>query len=92
MGVHGEPGVWREKMVPTDTLVDKMLEFILQDLPFKRGDEVCVLVNGAGSTTNMELLIANRRTLRCWQRMASSTNASLITSSPRRKWPAFPSA
>jgi phosphoenolpyruvate---glycerone phosphotransferase subunit DhaK len=63
MGVHGEPGVWREKMVPTDTLVDKMLEFILQDLPFKRGDEVCALVNGAGSTTNMELLIANRRML-----------------------------
>ena len=38
------------KMVPAG---DKMLEFILQDLPFKRGDEVCVLVNGAGSTTNM---------------------------------------
>ncbi|WP_119065133.1 dihydroxyacetone kinase subunit DhaK [Aggregatilinea lenta] len=63
MGVHGETGVWREKMVPTDVLVDKMLELILQDLPFERGDEVCVLVNGAGSTTNMELLIANRRVL-----------------------------
>ncbi len=63
MGVHGEAGVWREKMVSTDELVDRMLEYILQDLPFKRGDDVCVLINGAGSTTNMELLIANRRTL-----------------------------
>ncbi len=63
MGVHGEAGVWREKMVSTDTLVDRMMEFILRDMPLQRGEEVCVLINGAGSTTAMELLIANRRVL-----------------------------
>ena len=61
MGLHGEPGVSREKMLAADPLVDKMMERILADLPFRKGDEVCALVNDLGSTTMMELLIVNRR-------------------------------
>ena len=61
MGLHGEAGVAREKMLPADALVDKMLDEILPDLPFERGDEVSLLINNLGATTMMELLIANRR-------------------------------
>jgi phosphoenolpyruvate---glycerone phosphotransferase subunit DhaK len=61
MGIHGEPGVSREKMLPADRLVDRMLGKLLPDLPFSRDDEVCLLVNDLGSTTMMELWIANRR-------------------------------
>jgi dihydroxyacetone kinase-like protein len=61
MGLHGEPGVSREKLLPADPLVDKMMGKILHDLPFARGDEVALLVNDLGSTTMMELLIVNRR-------------------------------
>jgi dihydroxyacetone kinase-like protein len=61
MGLHGERGVAREKMLPADPLVDKMMDRILTDLPFGRGDEVVLLINDLGSTTMMELLIANRR-------------------------------
>jgi phosphoenolpyruvate---glycerone phosphotransferase subunit DhaK len=61
MGAHGEPGVYRDKLLPADTLVDMMMSRILADLPFARGDEVCVLINGLGATTMMELLIVNRR-------------------------------
>jgi dihydroxyacetone kinase-like protein len=61
MGLHGEPGVSREKLLPADPLVEKMMEQILQDLPFVGGDEVALLVNDLGSTTMMELLIVNRR-------------------------------
>jgi dihydroxyacetone kinase-like protein len=61
MGLHGEAGVSREKLLPADILVDKMMEQILSDLPFKPGDEVCLLINDLGATTMMELLIANRR-------------------------------
>ncbi|HEX2953874.1 MAG TPA: dihydroxyacetone kinase subunit DhaK [Bacillota bacterium] len=67
MGLHGEPGVKRGKIEPANSLVDKILELIVVDLPFQSGDEVSVLVNGFGSTTRMELLIAMRRTL---QRLA----------------------
>jgi dihydroxyacetone kinase-like protein len=61
MGLHGEPGVSREKLLPADPLVDRMMGKILLDLPFSRGDEVALLVNDLGSTTMMELLIVNRR-------------------------------
>lgn len=61
MGVHGEPGVERTKLKPADEIVDSMLERILNDLPFSKGDEVALLINDMGSITNMELLIVNRR-------------------------------
>ena len=63
MGLHGEPGVRRGKMRPADELVDEMLDLVVSDLPFQAGDEVCLLIDGFGSTTRMELLIAMRRTL-----------------------------
>lgn len=63
LGLHGEPGVRRGKIQPADKLVDEMLSLIIPDLPFKAGDEVCVLIDGFGSTTRMEQLIAMRRTL-----------------------------
>jgi phosphoenolpyruvate---glycerone phosphotransferase subunit DhaK len=61
MGLHGEPGVSREKMLKADQLVDRMADKLLADLPFRKGDEVCALVNDLGATTQMELLIVNRR-------------------------------
>ena len=62
LGLHGEPGVRRGKMMQADATVDEMLSLILPDLPFRAGDRVCVLVNGFGATTKMELFIACRRT------------------------------
>ena len=64
MGLHGEPGVRRGKMQPADAIVDQMMELILVDLPFKKGDKVCALVNGFGSTTRMEQMIVVRRTFK----------------------------
>ncbi len=61
MGLHGEAGVSRGKMLPADVLVEKMMARILADLPFVSGDEVCLLINDLGATTMMELLIVNRR-------------------------------
>ena len=61
MGLHGEPGVSRGKLLPADALVEEMLDRIISDLPFQRGDEVCLLINDLGATTMMELLIVNRK-------------------------------
>lgn len=61
MGLHGEPGVARQKLLPANALVDMMMARILADLPFEGGDEVCLLINNLGATTMMELLIVNRR-------------------------------
>ena len=61
MGLHGEPGVSRGKMTTADNIVVEMMDQIIADLPFKEGDEICLLVNDLGSTTMMELLIVNRK-------------------------------
>ncbi len=61
MGAHGEPGVKRQKMLPADDITDQMVEPILGDLPFVKGDEVALLINNLGASTMLELLIVNRR-------------------------------
>ena len=61
MGLHGERGVLRTHWASADELVEKMYEQILEDSDLKAGDEVCVLVNGLGSTTLTELAIAYRK-------------------------------
>ncbi len=61
MGLHGERGVLRTTWQDADVLVEKMYEQIMEDANLKAGDEVCVLVNGLGSTTITELAIAYRK-------------------------------
>lgn len=61
MGIHGEPGIKLEDLKSADEIVDTMLDPILQDLPYKSGDEVSVLVNGLGATPREELYIVYRR-------------------------------
>jgi dihydroxyacetone kinase-like protein len=61
MGVHGEVGLGRQKLASADATVDLMLPRIVEDLPFRTGDEVLVLLNNSGSLTLMELFILYRR-------------------------------
>lgn len=60
LGVHGEPGIRRSKVVPVDELVDDILEIVLADKDY-RGQDVAVLVNGLGATPYEELYIMYRR-------------------------------
>jgi dihydroxyacetone kinase-like protein len=61
MGLHGEPGVSREKMLAADTLVERMMNALLEDMPLDRDDRVCLLINDLGATTMLELLVVNRK-------------------------------
>ncbi len=61
MGAHGEAGVARQKMKSADEIADELMGKLLTDLPFKRGDEVALMINNLGATTMMEMLIVNRR-------------------------------
>ncbi len=61
MGAHGEAGVARQKVAPADEIADQLMAKLLTDLPFRRGDEVALLINNLGATTMMEMLIVNRR-------------------------------
>ncbi len=62
MGIHGEPGVQGKAPLATaDTVVDQLLQPILADRPFQRGDTVSILVNGLGATPKEELYVLLRR-------------------------------
>ena len=61
IGLHGELGILRTKLQPVDRLVDKMYGQFLNETGLKKGDEVCVLVNGLGAISVMELSIVFQR-------------------------------
>ncbi len=61
IGIHGEPGRERMKIKPADEIVEMLLNPILEDLPFKAGDEVLAFVNSMGGTPDIELYIAYRK-------------------------------
>lgn len=58
VGLHGEPGRQRSKLKTADEIVELITKSCLEDLPFKSGDEVAVMLNGLGGTPLMELYIA----------------------------------
>lgn len=61
MGIHGEPGVERERLQDADTVTTRMLDAVCGDLSLVGGEEVAVMVNGLGGTPLEELYILYRR-------------------------------
>lgn len=61
MGIHGEPGIRRGPLQKADEIVEQMADTILNDLPYVKGDEVSVLLNGLGATPKEELYIMARK-------------------------------
>jgi dihydroxyacetone kinase-like protein len=61
VGIHGEPGRTRMKLKPADEIVDLLMEPVLSDLPFRKGDRVLMFVNGLGGTPLIELYIVYRK-------------------------------
>lgn len=59
VGIHGEPGIAREKLTSASDLAYRVVEAIVADLPFVAGDEVALLVNGLGGTPLQELYLFN---------------------------------
>ena len=60
MGIHGEPGIWRDKLKPADAITGEMIERLLADMPLGSGDRVSILVNSLGATPQEELYIMYR--------------------------------
>jgi dihydroxyacetone kinase-like protein len=59
IGIHGEPGRARMKLLPADGLVALLAEPILSDLPFGDGDRVLLFTNSMGGTPLLELYLAH---------------------------------
>jgi dihydroxyacetone kinase-like protein len=57
IGIHGEPGRSKEAMGTAAELTRRLMDPILEDLPFAAGDRVLAFVNGMGGTPLLELYI-----------------------------------
>src|SRR5438105_2679567 len=57
IGIHGEPGRFREKIGPASQIAERLMTPILEDLPFSNGDRVLAFVNGMGGTPLIELYL-----------------------------------
>lgn len=57
IGIHGEPGRFKETAGTAAQMAERLMEPILADLPFASGDAVLAFVNGMGGTPLIELYI-----------------------------------
>ncbi|MET0686379.1 MAG: dihydroxyacetone kinase subunit DhaK [Solirubrobacteraceae bacterium] len=57
IGIHGEPGRYREKLAPASSIVERLATAVVEDLPYESGDRVLAFVNGMGGTPLIELYI-----------------------------------
>ena len=64
VGIHGEPGIKREKMLSADELANRMTNDLMKDLGVKDGEEIALLVNGFGGTPLQELYLFNNAVTR----------------------------
>lgn len=60
LGIHGEPGVSRERMRPADDVAAEMIDRIVGDRELSAGDRVVLLVGDCGGTSAMEINIMAR--------------------------------
>ena len=57
IGIHGEPGRFREEIGPASKIAERLVTPIVEDLPFNSGDRVLAFVNGMGGTPLIELYL-----------------------------------
>jgi dihydroxyacetone kinase-like protein len=60
IGIHGEPGRYREPLAPASVVVERLASAVVEDLPYNSGDQVLAMVNGMGGTPLIELFIVYR--------------------------------
>ncbi len=57
IGIHGEPGRRRAARGTASEIVSTILDAVVGDLPFQRGDRAALMVNGLGGTPVSELYL-----------------------------------
>lgn len=61
MGIHGEPGIKREKLKSADEVVSEMTDYILADMKTDENTQVYVILNGLGGLPLMDQFICYRK-------------------------------
>ena len=61
MGIHGEPGIKREKLRSANDLVDDLYKRIMEDSKLQSNDNIAIMINSLGATPLEELYIISKR-------------------------------
>ena len=61
MGIHGEPGIKREKLKSANDLVDDIYKRIINDSKLIANDNIAIMINSLGATPLEELYIISKR-------------------------------
>jgi dihydroxyacetone kinase-like protein len=80
IGIHGEPGRRRVPLAPAREIAEMLVEPIVTDLPFERGDGVICMVNGMGGTPLIELYLMFGEVVSILDRHGVSVARSLVGS------------
>ncbi len=80
IGIHGEPGRFREKIGPASQIAERLMTPILEDLPFSSGDKVLAFVNGMGGTPLIELYVMYAEVAKIAQEHGLTIERNLIGS------------
>ena len=78
IGIHGEPGRYREPLGTAAEIAERLLDPIVHDLPYERGDKVLAFVNGMGGTPLLELYVVFNEVTRILGGHGISIERSLV--------------
>jgi phosphoenolpyruvate---glycerone phosphotransferase subunit DhaK len=78
IGIHGEPGRFREKLGPAAQIAERLVTPIVEDLPFNPSDRVLAFVNGMGGTPLIELYVMYNEVARLLQGHGIQIERNLI--------------
>lgn len=65
VGIHGEPGIRRERVIPAQELAARLVDTLCKAQNLKNGSRAALLVNGFGATPLMELYLLNSEVRAC---------------------------
>ncbi len=78
IGIHGEPGRFKEKIASAAQIAERLMTPILEDLPFTSGDRVLAFVNGMGGTPLIELYVVYSEVAKLAQQQGLQIERNLI--------------
>ncbi|MFC2081505.1 dihydroxyacetone kinase subunit DhaK, partial [Bacteroidota bacterium] len=78
IGHHGEPGIEVANLETSAQVAKRMVDVVVPDLPFKKGDEVVLLISGLGSTPVMELYILYRDVIAQLEKIGLKVHLSYV--------------
>ena len=78
VGHHGEAGIEKTKLTTVDEAVDRMVQQIVEDLPFVSGNKLALMINGLGGTPQCELYLAYRKARELVEKAGMTVEISMV--------------